>query len=58
MFLGETHRATAEEIELLRALADSTSIAIEAADVFANLERKVAERTAEVARNATPSSRC
>ena len=48
VYWAQTHRATAEEIDLLRALADSTSIAIEAADVFANLERKVAERTAEV----------
>jgi signal transduction histidine kinase len=50
VYWAKQHRATAEEIELLAALADSTSIAIEAADVFANLERKVAERTAEVAR--------
>jgi signal transduction histidine kinase/FixJ family two-component response regulator len=48
VYWAKVHKATAEEIELLRALADSTSIAIEAADVFANLERKVAERTAEV----------
>jgi light-regulated signal transduction histidine kinase (bacteriophytochrome) len=48
VYWAKTHRATAEETELLQALADSTSIAIEAADVFANLERKVAERTAEV----------
>jgi hypothetical protein len=50
VYWAKQHRATVEEIELLQALADSTSIAIEAADVFANLERKVAERTAEVAR--------
>jgi signal transduction histidine kinase len=48
VYWAQQHRATQEEIELLKALADSTSIAIEAADVFANLERKVAERTAEV----------
>jgi len=48
VYWAKTHRATAEEIELLQALADSTSIAIEAADVFSNLERKVAEQTAEV----------
>jgi signal transduction histidine kinase len=48
VYWAQTHRASAEETELLQALADSTSIAIEAADVFANLERKVAERTAEV----------
>lgn len=47
------HRTTQEEIEFLRALADSTSVAIEAAEVFANLERKVAERTAEVDRRNT-----
>src|ERR1700727_2941978 len=50
VYWAKQHRATAEEIELLAALAARTSIAIEAADVFANLERKVAERTAEVAR--------
>jgi signal transduction histidine kinase len=50
VYWAQQHRATQEEIELLQALADSTSIAIEAADVFANLERKVAERTAEVDR--------
>jgi signal transduction histidine kinase/CheY-like chemotaxis protein len=48
VYWAKTRHATEEELELLRALADSTSIAIEAADVFANLERKVAERTAEV----------
>lgn len=48
VYWAQRHRATQEEIELLKALADSTSIAIEAADVFANLERKVAERTTEV----------
>jgi signal transduction histidine kinase len=53
VYWAKQHRATQEEIDLLAALADSTSIAIEAADVFANLERKVAERTAEVARRNT-----
>jgi light-regulated signal transduction histidine kinase (bacteriophytochrome) len=53
VYWAKPHRATQEEIDLLAALADSTSIAIEAADVFANLERKVAERTAEVARRNT-----
>ena len=53
VYWANQHRATTEEIELLQALADSTSIAIEAAEVFANLERKVAERTAEVARRNT-----
>jgi signal transduction histidine kinase/CheY-like chemotaxis protein len=53
VYWAERHRATQEEIEILQALADSTSIAMEAADVFANLERKVAERTAEVGRRNT-----
>lgn len=48
VYWATQHRATKPETELLQALADSTSIAIEAADLFANLERKVAERTAEV----------
>jgi len=50
VYWATQHLATRREIELLQALADSTSIAIEAADVFANLERKVAERTAELDR--------
>jgi signal transduction histidine kinase len=50
VYWARQHRATREEIELLKTLADSTAIAIEAADVLANLERKVAERTAEVDR--------
>jgi signal transduction histidine kinase/CheY-like chemotaxis protein len=50
VYWARPYRATKSETELLQALADSTSIAIEAADLFANLERKVAERTAEVDR--------
>ncbi|HEY6927268.1 MAG TPA: ATP-binding protein, partial [Steroidobacteraceae bacterium] len=53
VYWATQHRATRSEIDLLQALADSTSIAIEAADVFANLERKVAERTAELDRRNT-----
>jgi signal transduction histidine kinase/CheY-like chemotaxis protein len=48
VYWAKIHRATEDEIDLLRALADSTSIAIEATDLLHNLERKVAERTAEV----------
>lgn len=43
-------RATPGEVNLLQALADSTSIALEAVDVFTNLERRVAERTEELKR--------
>lgn len=53
VYWATPHLATKAEIDLLQALADSTSIAIEAADVFANLERKVAERTAELDRRNT-----
>ncbi len=44
------HKATAEEVNLLQALADSTSVAMEAADLFANLEKRVTERTEELNR--------
>jgi light-regulated signal transduction histidine kinase (bacteriophytochrome) len=53
VYWASTHRATREELELLQALADSTSIALEAAELFATLERKVAERTVEVERRNT-----
>lgn len=51
-YWANKHRASAEEVELLQALADSASIAIEAVDLFANLERRVLERTEELHRNA------
>ena len=44
------HKATPEEVNLLQALADSTSVAMEAAGLFANLEKRVAERTDELNR--------
>lgn len=44
-YWANRHLATDEEVELLQALADSASIAIEAADLFSNLEQRVAERT-------------
>jgi signal transduction histidine kinase len=47
------HRATTEEVNLLQALADSTSVAMEAASLFANLEKRVAERTEELNRRTT-----
>jgi signal transduction histidine kinase len=53
VYWAHSHRATQEEMELLQALADSTSIAIESADLFTSLERKVAERTMEVERRNT-----
>jgi signal transduction histidine kinase len=53
VYWATPHLATQAQTDLLQALADSTSIAIEAAEGFANLERQVAERTAEVNRRNT-----
>jgi len=49
-YWGTRHKATAEEVNLLQALADSTSVAMEAAGLFTTLERRVAERTEELNR--------
>lgn len=43
------HLATEEEVALLSALADSTSIAMENVRLYETLERKVEERTAQLA---------
>jgi signal transduction histidine kinase len=42
------HRPTDEELELLRGLADSTAVAMENVHVYQELERRVADRTAEL----------
>jgi signal transduction histidine kinase len=42
------HRTTEEELELLRALADSTAVAMENVRVYQELEQRVADRTAEL----------
>jgi signal transduction histidine kinase/CheY-like chemotaxis protein len=42
------HQTSNAEIELLTALADSTSVAMESVDLIANLEARVAESTKEV----------
>jgi len=47
-YWANKRRATPEELSVLQALADSTSVAMEAADLFANLERRVAERTRQL----------
>jgi len=46
-YWAETHAASAHEIELLQALADSTAIAMENAYLHANMQRQVEERTRE-----------
>jgi signal transduction histidine kinase len=48
VYWANQHKATPEEVTLLQAVADSTSIAMEAAGLFANLEKRVAERTTEL----------
>jgi signal transduction histidine kinase len=50
VYWASRHKATAEEVNLLQALADSTSVAMDAAGVYANLEKRVAERTEELNR--------
>jgi signal transduction histidine kinase len=50
VYWARSHRASTEEVELLQALADSTSVALESADLFASLEHRVAGRTSELHR--------
>jgi signal transduction histidine kinase len=50
VYWARPHRATTEEVELLQALADSTSVAIESAELFSNLEQRLTERTSELHR--------
>jgi signal transduction histidine kinase len=48
VYWGRPHRATSEEVDLLQALADSTSVAMESVDLLSTLEQRVAERTSEL----------
>jgi signal transduction histidine kinase len=47
-YWASPHRATAAEVKLLQALADSTSVAIENVQLYADLEHRVQERTAQL----------
>jgi two-component system CheB/CheR fusion protein len=47
-YWASPHRATADEIEALQALADSTAIAMENAYLHASMQRQVEERTREL----------
>lgn len=47
-YWADGHLATEEEIRLLQALADATSIALENVAVYRELERRVSDRTAEL----------
>jgi signal transduction histidine kinase/CheY-like chemotaxis protein len=53
VYWKDEHDAQPEEVHLLQALADSTSIALEAGDLFQNLERRVEQRTAELHQRST-----
>ncbi|HEY1171749.1 MAG TPA: ATP-binding protein [Verrucomicrobiae bacterium] len=43
------HEATAEEVELLQALANTTSVALENVQVYSELEQRVQDRTLQLA---------
>ncbi|WJN61498.1 sensor domain-containing diguanylate cyclase [Pseudomonas sp. SO81] len=47
-YWAEHHHPCAEEVQLLQALADSTSIAIENVQLYRSLEQRVEERTREL----------
>lgn len=47
-YWATSHRASPVELQLLQALADSTSVAIENAQVYAELESRVQERTQQL----------
>lgn len=47
-YWAKPHRPNAQEVRLLRALADTTAVALENVQVYAELERRVRSRTAEL----------
>lgn len=47
-YWADEHLATDEEIKLLQALADATSIAMENVAIYGELERRVSDRTAKL----------
>lgn len=47
-YWAEKHTATPEEVHLIQALADSTSVAMENVQVYSELEQRVRERTSEL----------
>jgi diguanylate cyclase (GGDEF)-like protein len=49
-YWADGHVASDDEIRLLQALADATSVAMENVTVYAELERRVVDRTAELER--------
>lgn len=49
IYWADHHQATPEECELLQNLADTTAVALENATVYEELERRVVERTQQLA---------
>lgn len=47
-YWAKPYRATTQDLRVLQALADSTSIALENVQIYSDLERRVAERTEEL----------
>jgi signal transduction histidine kinase/DNA-binding response OmpR family regulator len=47
-YWASRHRATESEVELLQALANTTSVAMENVQLYADLERRVKERTLQL----------
>lgn len=47
-YWSRRHRATIEEVQLLRALADTTAVALENVRVYSELEQHVADRTRQL----------
>jgi signal transduction histidine kinase len=47
-YWATVHEPTADEVELLQALADSTAVAMENVSVYQELEQRVLDRTAEL----------
>lgn len=48
IYWARQYRASSQEVKLLQALADSTSIAIENVQLYSELEQRVRERTAQL----------
>lgn len=49
-YWASTHAAQPEEVEILQALADATSVAMENVQLYASMEARIAERTRELQR--------
>lgn len=47
-YWAEPHQATSEEVDLLQALANTTSVAMENIQLYTDLERRIRERTSEL----------